>query len=115
MATDSPMIDQPNVVKPLFELSGKLLIQMNALNQAGNVIMSPVSIHQALSMVLLGSDNNSETKREILDTIGYSNMSEDEIERCHQDYAKVMSDFARVSERTRRGRREDKQKGEEGV
>jgi serine protease inhibitor len=111
----SKIADEQTVVGPLYEFSGKLLNRINKQNRTRNVIMSPVSIHQAISMVLLGSNDDSETKQEISNTIGYSDMNEDEIKQCHQIYAKTMSDFARTTQDTLQKRKDYKEQEEKGV
>lgn len=85
------------LTKPLYDFSGNLLLTLNNQDAKSNIIFSPVSIHQALSMGLLGSNRGSKTRQELLNAIGYGNLSDTQIDQCRRSYSSVMADFVRLT------------------
>lgn len=108
MADPNHYSHQTMLVKPLYEFTGKLFTELNKQNDLSskNIILSPVSIHQGLGMVLLGSDAKSETRKEILYAIGYSRLNEKEIQHCHESYGKALDNFKQITKRTLEKRNE---------
>lgn len=102
----------PSVTGPLYHFSGKLFAQLSEQYGHSNLVVSPLSIHKALNVVLLGSDDGSRTKRELLDTIGYSNVSNAQIEQFHLDYSIILTKFNAITRETLDKRREFEQPSE---
>uniref|UniRef100_A0A6G1SPY0 Serpin B10 n=1 Tax=Aceria tosichella TaxID=561515 RepID=A0A6G1SPY0_9ACAR len=98
-------LHQPKIVGPIFKVASKLLVQLNNHNeQHENIIISPICIHRALSLLLLGSNFASRTKKALQDSLGYANMDEYEIQQCHKDYARVLERFERITQNTVKNR-----------
>ena len=65
--------DNSPLIEPVYKLISKLYpkLQDDGAPQ-GNLLVSPISIHQALSMVALGAKENSETERQLLEVLDNS-------------------------------------------
>jgi hypothetical protein len=100
------------VTEPLYYFSGRLLAELNKLNNGQeNLVVSPISIHQALNIVVLGADDASQTERELLDTIGYSNMSNSDVARLYDDYSTILKRFSGITAETLAKRRDSAREG----
>lgn len=96
-------LKRSNVADPLYEFTGKLFTRLSSGKAKGseNVIISPISIHKALNMLLLGADANSTTKRELQDVIGYAHLTDDEVQKYHEHYASILTKFESITNKTR--------------
>lgn len=87
------MLDQP-----LLDLTSKL---MNSVNRTKNVIVSPISIHEALSMVLLGADLDTETERELINVLGLAKLDRAQMKHFHEEYSGVINNFKKITKKSR--------------
>jgi len=71
----------------------------SARQEQQNVIVSPVSIHSALNLVLLAAKSDSQTESELIDALGYQRLGEP-VERAHESYAKLISLFKKLKEKS---------------
>ena len=74
-----------DLIGSLARFSANLLAAKQEEEQ--NVIMSPVSIHQALNLVLLAAERDSQTERDLIDALGYSLRP---VNNYHQAYSELL-------------------------
>lgn len=83
------------LLDPLLDFTSKLFKTVR--KDKSNVIVSPVSIHSAFNLVLLGAEPNSNTEKEMLKTLGYGSSSS-RAKSAHESYAKLMALMKKVSD-----------------
>lgn len=83
------------LVDPLFHLTNKLFRQVR--QEKKNIIMSPLSIHSALNMILMGAKSGSITEKELIETLGYSRLNGTLVE-AYQSHANLLADFKKLNQ-----------------
>lgn len=63
-----------------------------------NMIFSPLSIHSAISMVSLGTESGSGIEKQLIDILGYKNVSSAKDAAIHNAYGNIMKHFKYVTE-----------------
>lgn len=83
------------LVGPLVNFTANIF--KNSREDNKNVIVSPISIHKALNLVLLGADQESQTKAEIESALGYGKETNSSHDKFHQAYTDIIKVFDKVN------------------
>lgn len=83
------------LVHPLYYFTNKLFKQVRDVRQ--NIVLSPISVHSALNMVLLGAKSGSKSERDLLETLGYSDLNGTVIE-AHKSYLNLLNSFKQIND-----------------
>lgn len=89
----------PALRAPLYEFAGKLFKSINK-GQDSNLIMSPLSISFALSMLSLGASEGSETERILRETLAHDHLPNMTSESFHEANRKLLDIFRTFSTKT---------------
>lgn len=92
--SDGPL--EMRLVEPIHYFTNNLFRQVR--QEKENVIISPISIHSALNMVLLGAKYGSPTEKELVEVLGYSKTLNGTITEAHQSYSKLLAEFKQLNE-----------------
>lgn len=90
------------LVEPLLKFSANMMRAID--RQHKNVIFSPMSIHMALNLVLVGAEPKSQTEKELFKVLGYESLAKGPMEKVHEAYAELEKEFKRVSEEAKKER-----------
>lgn len=82
------------LVEPLYHFTNKLFRQIR--KEKENIVVSPISIHSALNMVLMGAKSGSVTERELIETLGYTGLNGTLVE-AYVSYAKLLANFRQLN------------------
>lgn len=85
------------LVPALMKCGGRLL---EKVKKDENLIMSPLSIHQALGMVLLGAEEGSSSESQLLDVMGFEG-SREQATKAHELYGNLLRSFNEINRKSR--------------
>lgn len=94
-AMNSLNYSESALVNPLHTFGANLFKSIR--DPKKNQMLSPVSVHSALSMLLLGATPNSQTEKELQDVLAYSSTSV-AVDKMHESYSKLLAIFKAVTE-----------------
>jgi len=84
------------LIEPLIHFTGKLVKQLKYKDD--NIIISPISIHCALSQLSLAAQRDTVTEKELIKALGYSeNATQQELDTFHSSYKSVIENFKEIN------------------
>lgn len=101
MAQDNAKVD---LVQPLVGFTAELFARVRQDKE--NAILSPISVHKALNLVLLGAKKGSQSELDLVKVLGYENA--DNCELYHDRYAEIIELFEQVSKAAKEARGQSK-------
>lgn len=99
---------KPSLVEPLYKFTANLFHKI--VDPKENVIFSPLSMQLALNMLSLGLTKGSQTEKDMLKTLGYTNVTATTTTAIHENNAQLKSVFDDIKKasRERQSRRDPK-------
>lgn len=98
---------QEILAKPISRMGQTLMSELVSSNsKAKNIVLSPLSIHSALSMLSLGMKPGSPSERKLFDFLGYNSKSstsannKTDSQKAHKAYEKIFSEFKEITNRS---------------
>lgn len=90
------------LVGPLYHFTNKLFRQIR--KEKENIVVSPISIHSALNMVLMGAKSGSLTEKELIETLGYTGLNGTLVE-AYTSYANLLAKFKQLNQAALKAKR----------